>query len=196
MSRISSSAVSPNPPAIRSSLNLHKKSKWSIKVKSKVFSESASCDIIPSMLYQSVTSDISIIYLSNTTCRTPNLHLLPSKRARNSNRPSRMTNSAISKCTKNLWALSITLLSSHDPISRLPYPNSPSSTPIPRIHTSKPRYTSYDTANPPATTALSIDVQQQSRLPTLSAIPTRISLTTKTTESLIPAMCLLSTAAL
>src|SRR5271170_3400729 len=44
-------------------------------------------------------------------------------------------------------SLSITSLSSQDPISRLPSPNSSSLTPIPRIRTSKPRYTSYATSN-------------------------------------------------
>src|SRR5271169_2557150 len=94
-----------------------------------------------------------------------------------------MMRSATSRCTKNLRALSITSLSSRDPISRLPSPNSPSLTPIPQIRTSKPRYTSYDTSNSPATIALSTDVHQQSRLPTLSAIPMQISPATKTTEN-------------
>src|SRR5271155_3386006 len=107
-----------------------------------------------------------------------------------------MIRSATSRCTKNLRALSITSPSSRDPISRLPSPNSPSLTPIRRIRTLKPHYTSYDTSNPPATTALSTDVHQQSRLPTLSATPMRISPATKTTENLTPATFSSLTAAL
>ena len=65
---------------------------------------------------------------------------------------------------QELQALSIISLSSQDPISLLPYPNSPSSTPIQRLRTSKPRYTSYDTSNPHAITVSSTDVHQQFRL--------------------------------
>src|SRR5271170_835340 len=75
----------------------------------------------------------------------PNLQLLLSKKAQSSNWPQRVIHSAISSCTKNLRALSTILLSSHDPISLSLSPNSPSLMPIPRTHTSKPLYTSYDT---------------------------------------------------
>jgi hypothetical protein len=98
-------------------------------------------------------------------------------------------------CNLKILALSITSLSTQDPISLLPSPNSPSSTPIPRTRTSKPRYTSFDTSNQIATTALSTDVHQQSRLPTLSATPMRISPATRTTENTTLATYLLSTAA-
>src|SRR5271154_3421553 len=74
---------------------------------------------------------------------------------------------------QNVPSLSITSLSSQDPISHLLSPNSSSLTPIPRIRTSKPRYTSYATLNSLAIIILSTDVHQPSRLPISSAIQMR-----------------------
>ena len=74
-----------------------------------------------------------------------------------------MIHSAASSCIKNSQALSIISLSLHDPISLLPSTNSPSLTPIARLRSSKLRYTSYNTSNPPATTALSTDVHRDYR---------------------------------
>ena len=87
-----------------------------------------------------------------------------------------------------------TSLSTRDPISLLPhpnlwllpYPNSPSSTPIPRLRTSKLRYMFYDISNQLATTALSTDVHQPFRLLTLLAILTWISPATRMTENPTP----------
>ena len=155
----SSSAASLSPHAIRSFLNLYKKSKLPIKEKSTASSTSASLTIIVSMPSLSVNLNTSIIFLLSTKYQTPNLQLLLLKRVPNSNWRSSMTNFATSSYIKNSQDHSIISLCLQDPISHLPCPNSSSSTSILPLYTSKPHCMSCDTSSQPATTTLSTSIQ-------------------------------------
>jgi len=162
------------PPATRSSLNSHKRSKLSITAKSEVSSVSVSLAIIPSNQSLSLNLDIWILYLPNTTWRTPTLRLLPSKKAQ--------IHSATSRCKELTSSLNQHAVFTRPDIafanSKLSKFNANSTS------TSKPRFMFYNTSNQLAIIVLSTNVHRRSQLPIVSsAIQMRTSPVTRTTEN-------------